>query len=174
MLEVECEGVGKLDLYSSIYRSWYYFRVGYNTYLSFPFAYIGFLALIYQEIVVNFNLATSLGPITSNVVNFEIAVAIIVSPVGVVVGYLHVKHTRAYVSEVDIGVEANPWVYKLQPGKEKEAFAPIYLVTLRLLKKLADKESLLTQEEKQEISVLESRMNTLLEGKFVSKPKRRI
>lgn len=160
-----------MDPYMVIYRSWYYFRVGYGTYLTFPLGYIGFLALIYQYFILPVNL--NLGILTSNVVYFEVAVAIAMTPAGILLGYLHLKHTRAWQTEVDIGVEANPYVYKLAPGKEMDAYAPITLVTLQLLRKVAEKDGILTGEEKKQILELESKMNILLEGKFVSRPKRR-
>lgn len=158
-----------LDFYSIIYRSWYYFRIGYNTYLTFPLGYIGFLALIYVE----FNVAGWNIGIFSNVAFFEIAVAIFMTPAGIIIGYLHLKHTKAWTAEIEVGVEANPYNYKLTPGKEREAYAPITLVTLQLVRKLAEKDNILTSEEKLQLEDLESRMNTLLKGKYVVKPKRR-
>ena len=161
-----------MDPYRVIYRSWYYFRIGYGTYLTFPLGYIGFLALIYQYFVLPVNL--NLGILTSNVLYFEITVAFAITPAGVLLGYLHLKHTRAWQSEVDIGVEANPYVYKLTPGKEQEAYAPITLVTLQILRKIAERDGILSVQEKKQVLDLEQKMNVLLEGKFVSKPRRRI
>ena len=160
-----------MDFYSIVYRSWYYFRIGYGTYLTFPLGYIGFLALIYQYFVLPLNL--NLGILTSNVVYFEIAVAFAMTPAGIILGYLHLKHTKAWTAEIEVGVEANPYNYKVTPGKEREAYAPITLVTLQLVRKIAEKDNILTSEEKQQLAVLESKMNTLLQGEYIVKPKRR-
>lgn len=160
-----------MDPYAIIFRSWYYFRIGYGTYLTFPLGYIGFLALIYTYFILPLQL--NLG-IFSNVVYFEIAVAIFMTPAGIALGYLHLKHTRAWMTEVDIGVEANPYNYKLTPGKERDAFAPITLVTLQVVRRIAERDGILTSEEKEQLLDLESRMNSLLQGKYVTKPKRRI
>ncbi len=160
-----------MDFYSIAYRSWYYFRIGYGTYLTFPLGYIGFLALIYQYFVLPLNL--NLGILTSNVAIFEIAVAIAMTPAGIMLGYLHLKHTKAWQTEIEVGVEANPYNYKVTPGKEREAYAPITLVTLQLVRKIAEKNNILTSEEKRQLEVLESKMNILLQGKYIVKPKRR-
>ncbi len=159
-----------MDFYSIIYRSWYYFRIGYGTYLTFPLGYIGFLALIYLEFIVPLGLNVG---IFSSVVFFEVAIAIFMTPAGIILGYLHLKQTKAWTSEIEVGVEANPYNYKVTPGKEREAYAPITLVTLQLVRKIAEKDNILTSEEKQQLEVLESKMNTLLQGKYIVKPKRR-
>ena len=159
-----------MDFYSLIYRSWYYFRIGYNTYLTFPLGYIGFLALIYIEFISPLGLNVG---IFSSVIFFEIAVAIFMTPAGIFLGYLHLKQTKAWTSEIEVGVEANPYNYKVTPGKEREAYAPITLMTLQLVRKIAEKENILTSEEKQQLEVLESKMNTLLQGKYIVKPRRR-
>ncbi len=160
-----------MDFYTILSRSWYYFRIGYGTYLTFPLGYIGFLALIYQYFVLPLKL--NLGILTSNVIIFEIAVAVFMTPAGIILGYLHLKQTKAWTAEVEIGVEANPYNYKVTPGKEREAYAPITLVTLQLVRKIAEKDNILTSEEKQQLEVLESKMNILLQGKYIVKPKRR-
>ncbi len=159
-----------MDLYSLIYRSWYYFRIGYGTYLTFPLGYIGFLALIYIEFIAPLGL--NIG-IFSSVVFFEIAVAIFMTPAGILLGYLHLKHTKAWQTEIEVGVEANPYNYKVTPGKEREAYAPITLATLQLVRRIAEKDNILTSEEKQQLEALEAKMNTLLQGKYIVKPKRR-
>lgn len=158
-----------MDFYSIAYRSWYYFRIGYGTYLTFPLGYIGFLALIYSFAIPD---QLKVG-IFSSVAYFEVAIAIFMTPAGIILGYLHVKHTKAWMTEIEVGVEANPYNYKVTPGKEREAYAPITLVTLQLVRKIAEKDNVLTSEEKQQLEVLESKMNTLLQGKYIVKPKRR-
>ncbi len=160
-----------MDFYSIIYRSWYYFRIGYGTYLTFPLGFIGFLALIYSFVIVPYQLNVG---IFGSVAYFEAAVAIFITPAGIIIGYLHLKYTRVWQTEVDIGVEANPYNYKLTPGKEREAYAPITLVTLQVVRKIAEKDGILTAEEKKQLQDLESKMNTLLQGRYVTNPKRRL
>lgn len=76
-------------------------------------------------------------------------------------------------SEQDIMAEANPYAYKLQPGYLREAFAPLYLEMIRLLKKIADRENLITSEERNQIENLENMMKTLIQGGYVGTPRRR-
>jgi len=94
-------------------------------------------------------------------------------PLSTFIGWLHIKGTSAMASEQDIMTEANPYVYKLQPGYLREAFAPLYLEILVLLEKLASRQNLLSPEEEHRIRELKNRMATLIEGGYVGHPRRR-
>ena len=47
-------------------------------------------------------------------------------PLAIFMGLFHFKRSQAYSAEVDIGVEANPYYYKVTPGKERELRDSIY------------------------------------------------
>jgi hypothetical protein len=78
------------------------------------------------------------------------------------------------MSEVDIGVEANPYYYKLTPGHQREVFTPASLEMLRLVKRLAEREGLLKPEEEARINELEEKMELLLKGGYVGKPRLKV
>jgi hypothetical protein len=94
-------------------------------------------------------------------------------PLSVLIGWLHLKRTPAWTAEVDIGVEANPYNYKLTPGFWREAFAPTFLELLRQNRKILASNNLLTDEEKRRISELEQKLQILVSGGFVGQPRRK-
>ena len=93
-------------------------------------------------------------------------------PFAIFVGWLHMKRSPAYSSELDISVEANPYYYKLPPGFWKEVFAPTYLELLRLNLKLLNKEPL-TEEEQKHIKELQKRLENLIDGGYEGDPRTR-
>jgi len=82
------------------------------------------------------------------------------------------KRSRLFSSEQDIGVESNPYYYKLPPGFTMEATIPATLVQLRLIRKMSEKMDLLSESEKEEIEQLEKTFLILLQGGYVTSPKK--
>jgi hypothetical protein len=107
-------------------------------------------------------------------VPFAILATIIGAPLAVIIGWLHVKRTSAYTSEMDIGVEANPYNYKIVPGKEKELWTPFNILLLKLLEQLLDAQNLLSKEGKDQIRELQRRMQALIDGELAGTPRRSI
>ena len=154
-----------------IYRSWYYFRLGYGTYLTFVLGYGSTLVTVYYLAIKNMPPLLDVFP---HFVGFAVLATILGVPLAVVVGWVHLKRSGLFSSELDIGVEANPYNYKLPPGYWKEAFAPMMLVQLRILRKLSETEGLLADSDRSEIEELEKKMMTLLKGGYVGTPKRQL
>ena len=88
------------------FRGWFYFRMGWSTYLVFLLGAINTLTLTYFLAVDNYPELKTIFP------TFEQYVMIMVSfgiPILVLVGYAHYKKTRAYKSEAEVLVESNPY-----------------------------------------------------------------
>ncbi|MGA8857378.1 MAG: hypothetical protein WB643_09465 [Candidatus Bathyarchaeia archaeon] len=151
-------------------RIWYYFRIGYGTYLTFLLGLVSTATVVYYLLVKN---VPQLHDIFSSFTRFIVIAALVGVPLSTIIGWLHIKGTSAMASEQDIMAEANPYAYKLQPGYLREAFAPLYLEMIRLLKKIADRENLITSEERNQIENLENMMKTLIQGGYVGTPRRR-
>ena len=153
-----------------INRAWYYFRLGYGTYLTFLLGYASTLVTVYYLAIKNapdlLNVFPHFGP-------FAVLATVIGGPLAVLIGWVHLKRSSLYSSEADIATESNPYVYKLQPGVAKEVNTPTLLVMLRLLRRLADTRGLLTDSEKAEIDELEKKISTLLQGGYVGAPRRK-
>ena len=72
----------------------------------------------------------------------------------------------------DIGVEANPYYYKLPPGYYREAFGPLYLALLVELSRL-DAHNLLTDEDRLRIETMWQKLQVLVDGGIAGKPRKR-
>jgi hypothetical protein len=170
------EGTGQVNLGSIatlrlVYRAWYYFRLGYSTYLTFLLGYFSTLVTVYYLAVRNMPPLLDLFP---HFLEFAVLATVVGAPLAVVIGWIHLKRSRLFSSEQDIGVEANPYIYKLQPGWMKEAWTPVMLTQLRLLSKLSERSGLLTDPERKAIADLEGKMLTLMSGGYVGSPRRQL
>jgi hypothetical protein len=149
-------------------RLWYYFRIGYATYLTFLLGAVNTLVVVWYLAI------REMPPVESvfgHFLPFAIAVTLLGVPLSVGVGWIHLKRSPAYRSEVDITIEANPYNYKLPPGFWKEVFAPLYLELLTQLERLAEAQTLLTGEDKSRIEALEHKLQILTKGGYVGIPR---
>lgn len=160
-----------MSVWRLLARFWYYFRIGYSTYLTFLLGVANTLVVLYYLLIQN---VPGLQAVFPHFAIFVVISVIIGVPLSVSVGWLHLKRTPAFVSEVDIGVEANPYYYKLAPGHQSEVFAPINLELLRQIRKIMKIQKLLSEEEEKRLAELEAKMETLLRGGYVGSPKRRL
>ncbi len=151
-------------------RFWYYFRIGYSTYLTFLLGYVSTLITVYYLAIKNLPYLLDVFP---HFETFSIIATAVGAPASVVIGWLHLKRTQAFSSEADISVESNPYTYKTSPGKEREAIIPLYLEILVQLKKLSEAQGLLTSSEKARIEDIEKKMQILIEGGYVGNPRRK-
>ena len=119
-----------------VLRYWFYFRMGYGTYLSLIIGYFGNLIVIYKLA------AQNIIPIHLSL--FLVVSALLGGPIGAFIGWLHVKRTRAYSTDV----VSNPYNQKILPGKEAEVFLPLWLLTAKILMKMLDDEKPLTFQDK--------------------------
>jgi hypothetical protein len=97
------------------YRSWFYFRIGWNTYFAFVLAAINTLTLTYYLAIDNYPVLKDLFP------TFEQYVLIVVSigvPLLAFTGYAHYKRTKAFRAETDIWIESNPYQARLLVNTE--------------------------------------------------------
>lgn len=151
-------------------RLWFYFRMGYSTYLTFLLGYISTLITVYYLAIKNI---PSLLDIFPKFVPFAVLSTVIGAPLSIGIGWLHLKRSLAYSSEMDIGVESNPYYYKLPPGFYLEVFGPLYLELLVQMKKLLATNRLLNEEDKARIENLEEKLRTLNDGGYIGSPRRK-
>ncbi len=159
-----------MNLWKTLFRAWFYFRQGYNVYLAFL---IGFAS----NIVVLYRLGVSdnkyLSIIFPSLTIFTIVGLVVAIPVGIFAGLYHMKRTAAFAADASVQTESNPYMYKAIPGKEREVFLPIWILTLRALTKVLDQQKTITTEDRQEMQDILNKANALLEGQYVGLPQRR-
>jgi len=147
-------------------RLFYYFRIGYGTYLAMFIGVINILTTTYF-------LAGKKIPWIHNLFpTFEIYVLTCIGlgiPIVVFVGWIHLKKIGSYTQEVAISQQYSPYNYKFPPGFNREIFGPAYLTIIQLnIKRLKGEK--LTQEEIKKILALETKITELIEGGFSGNP----
>ena len=129
-----------------LFRSWFYFRTGWQTYFAFILAAINTLTVTYFLAVDNYPSLKTVFP------SFEIYILIILSigiPLLVLVGFVHFKRSRSFKSEVDILVESNPYQKRNTVNSELNLRLNLKIVSMML--KVSRKENL-SEAEIQEIT----------------------
>lgn len=158
-----------MNLSKALYRSWFYFRTGYNTYVAF---FIGFAS----NIIVIYKLGISenkfLGTYFQSLTIFAILALIVLVPVGISAGLYHMKRTGAYAADASVSTESNPYIYKVLPGKEQEVFLPLWILTVQGLAKMLDQQKAMTSDERERLEELLHKADILLEGQYVGRPTR--
>jgi len=152
-----------------LFRSWFYFRTGYNTYIAF---FIGFAS----NVIVIYKLGISensvIGPYFHSLTIFALLALAILVPFCISAGLYHMKRTGAFAADASVSTESNPYIYKLVPGKEQEVFLPLWIATVRSLAKVLEKQETMNPEEKRELEGILEKANALMEGQYVGLPKR--
>jgi hypothetical protein len=147
---------------------WYYFRVGYATYLTFLLGFVSTLITVYYLAIKN---VPNLQDLFPRFVPFALLATIVGVPLSVAIGWLHLKRVPAYSSELDIGVEANPYNYKIPPGHSREVFTPFNLEMLMMMRRLLESQGLLNEEEKSRVDEIERKLRLLINGGMVGTPR---
>ena len=153
-----------------LYRMWYYFRIGYSTYLTFLLGFATTMVTVYYLAIQNMSFLLDVFP---HFAPFAVTALLVGLPLSVFIGWMHIKGSGVWRSELDIAVEANPYLYKMYPGYWKEAFVPLYLELLKGMKIMLEKEKMLTGDDRERIEGLEEKLQRLVEGGYVGAPRTR-
>ncbi len=159
-----------------LYRSWFYFRMGYSTYIAFFIGFFGNIVVIYKlavEPVILSNNYPILQSLFPRLTTFMAATLIITVPASIYIGLYHMKRTGAYATETSVAVESNPYVYKVLPGKEQEVFLPLMILTARGLTKIMEQQHTFTTDERKEFETVLSKASKLLAGQVVGLPRQK-
>ena len=157
-----------MNLRRLIFRTWYYFRIGYGTYVAFPLGFVSTVIVIYE---LSLKDIPQIQQYFTHLYIFAIATLLIIAPVSIYAGLYHIKRTGAYSAEASVLTESNPYVYKAIPGKELEVFLPLMVLTARGLAKVMVQQNAMTSEEQREFQKVLEKANMLLEGASVGLPK---
>ncbi len=157
----------KLNFWKLIFRAWFYFRQGYNVYLAFLIGFASNIVILYKLGIQGNHYVDFLFPSLTVFIILGLVVAI---PAGILTGLYHMKRTAAFAADVSVQTEANPYVYKTI-GKEKEVFIPLWVLTVRGLAKILERQETMTDEDRKELKEVLNKANALLEGQYVGLPK---
>ena len=153
-----------------VWRSWYYFRAGYGTYIALLIGYASNLVVLYKLGVVGNHYLES---VFTSLTLFAIFGVLVSVPTAILLGLYHIRRTGAYAAEASLSTESNPYVYKLIPGKEREVFLPLMVLTAKGLAKVMEQQKTLSQSEREEFERVLSKAADLLQGQMIGSPRSR-
>ena len=104
---------------------------------------------------------------------FGVVGLIVAVPIAIFSGLYHMKRTGAFAADASVQTESNPYVYRAVPGKEKEVFVPLMILTARGLAKVMEQLKTMTPEEKGEFEAVLAKADVLLKGQAVGLSSRR-
>lgn len=142
-----------------VFRSWFYFRTGWSTYLAFVLAAVNTLTVTYYLAIENITGLKELFPEFSTYVLTMVGIGI---PLLTVIGYIHFKKSNSYKSEADIGFESNPHFLRIL--RNSEEILPYYVQILELLVRVSNNEKL-NDEDIKKINQLKDHMNEHIDKK---------
>jgi len=154
----------KLSFWKLVFRAWFYFRQGYNVYLAFLIGFASNIVVLYRLGVTD---NKYLSPIFPTLTVFTLVGLVIAVPVGILAGLYHMKRTGAFAADASVSLEANPYVYRVVPGKEKEVLLPLMILTARGLAQVMDQLKTMTPEERSEFEDVLAKADILLKGQPV-------
>lgn len=104
-------------------------------------------------------------------VDFVIIGAVVLTPIAVSLGLYHMKRTGAFEADASVSTEANPYIYKVVPGKEEEVFIPLWMLTAKALVRLLDEQKIMPLEEKKRFEEAIEKAEKLMAGRPVGAKK---
>jgi len=97
---------------------------------------------------------------------YSIVLIIIGMPILVLTGFTHFKKVPGFKVQAEVNFENNPYYYKLPYGYWRTVVMPYYLLSSKIMMKIAQNEKL-TENEKNELIRLQKDMELLNKGGFV-------
>jgi len=156
-----CGAMKMSRLEEKIFRAWYYFRTGYSTYITFVLGIISFTTTTYYLAINNIPFLSKIFP---DVFIYIAFLLVFLPPIAVVIGWIHMKKSLAYPSQMSVGVESNPYTYKLQPGISTELSWPMWGLIWSIVEDTLDGSRNLTTEQRTSIQELRKKIRILLDG----------
>ena len=157
-----------LAMKKNAFKTFFYFRIGYATYLAFFIGIVNLLTTSYFLAIKKIPEIIKIFP------TFEIYIITVIGigiPLITFVGWLHFKRVGTFSAEAAIGQQATPYNFMYQPGYNKEVFGPAYLEILKLNKKKIIGQKL-SDEDLGVIIDLEKKLQHLIDGGYVGNPPR--
>ncbi len=133
----------------------------------FALAIFNMLTLTYYLLIDSYE---GLEIIFPSFTSYVLIFSVIVVPLLIFLGIAHMRKTAAYQAEMEVSIKSNPYMYKLPPGHEREAIAPLLLELLILLRK--PQQSKLNDDELEKIEELEEKLEFLAKGGTLERKKK--
>ena len=145
-----------------LFRCWFYFRTGWQTYFAFILAAINTLTVTYFLAIDNYPSLKTIFP------SFEMYILIIVSigiPLLISIGFVHFKRSQSFKSEADVLIESNP--YQRRNTVNSEIILRLNLKLMSMMLKISNKETF-SETEIEEITKLHKEILALSENRTLT------
>ena len=145
-----------------LFRCWFYFRTGWQTYFAFILAAINTLTVTYFLAIDNYPSLKTIFP------SFEMYILIIVSigiPLLISIGFVHFKRSQSFKSEADVLIESNP--YQRRNTVNSEIILRLNLKLMSMMLKISSKETF-SETEIEEITKLHKEILNLSENRTLT------
>ena len=145
-----------------LFRGWFYFRIGWQTYFAFILAAINTLTVTYFLAMDNYPSLKTIFP------SFEMYILIIVSigiPLLISIGFVHFKRSQSFKSEADVLIESNP--YQRRNTVNSEIILRLNLKLMSMMLKISNKETF-SETEIEEITKLHKEILNLSENRTLT------
>ncbi len=152
-----------MDFERLIFRTWFYLRIGYATYIAFALGFISNVIVIYKLVIVD----TTVLSLFPHLSIFALVVVLVAVPISSLIGLLHMRRTGAYAADASVSTESNPYIFRVVPGKEAEVYLPLSVLTAKALLKMGGDK--LSVEERQQFEKALSNADELAAGRPVGK-----
>lgn len=153
-----------------VWRSWFYFRAGYGTYIALLIGYASNLVVLFRLGVEPNSILVRFIP---TLTIFTILGILVSVPAAILLGLFHMKRTGAYSADASLSVESSPYTYKLVPGKEREVFFPLMVLTAKGLAKIMREQNALSPEDKTAFDQVLAKAETLIQGDMIGHPRQK-
>jgi hypothetical protein len=134
-------------------------------------AYIGLFIAISNWITIQYRLLLENIPIFntlfSNILVF-LVVATIVFTITSILGGHYIHRKRQFRLEQAVAIEANPYLYKAVPGKERELMIPMAIMQLEAIEAILKSNNILTEEKKKQVDSFREELMRLSKGLTLS------
>src|SRR5919109_1509950 len=135
-------------------------RQFYSAYIALFIAISNWITIQYRLLLENIPVFNTL---FSNILIFLVVATIIFTVVSILGGhYIHRK--RQFRLEQAVAIEANPYLYKAVPGKERELMVPIAIMQLEVMEAILKSNNILTEEKKKQIDSFREQLMRLSQG----------
>lgn len=149
-------------------RSYFYYRNG-SVLVSLPLTFFGLASAIYYLAMDHIPLLKMMFP---SFTRFLIIGGITLFILSVGTGYIYVKRSFFYPTDMQITQEANPFAYRLAPGRDTE-FQKATLLNAQFLHRLADRFNLYQSNEERKVwQDYMNKLEFLIEGGDLRKLKK--
>ena len=144
-----------------VFRSWFYFRMGWTTYFAFIMAAINTLVVTYYLAIERIPELTAIFPTFTYYVIILAACGV---PILITVGYSHWKRTAAYRTEIEVIFESNPWHARVLVNSEINL--KLNLKIFEFINKISNNEKV-DEAELKKLSVLKDELKGYLQNRDV-------